>query len=260
VSFLDAYWSYVQKALVFAAIAGSFYALGRLASSRIMRAKFLGDVNLLRSIAKLTSLTLTIIGLLLALASIGVSLSGLLAAAGFTGIVVGLAAQQTLGNLIAGLILLFEGRAKIGDVVRVGESMGVVETVSLISTQVRLFTGELMTVPNQVLMSSSLVNVSSARARRIDVNIGISYSSSIEKARQAILAYLEAHPYVLAYPRPVVMVDSLGDSSVNLKVLLWVPAEKWFEVRSTVVGDLKAELEKSGVEIPFPQRVVWLKQ
>jgi len=254
------YWIYFKKIIVFSVIVTVFYLIAKFASNRIMKARFVGDINYLKSLARITKFSLIIIGLLIGLASIGVSLSGLLAAAGFTGIVVGLAAQQTLGHLIAGLTLLFEGRAKIGDIVQIDKFMGTIESISLLSTQVRLFTGELLTVPNQTVMSSLLVNYSNLKARRIDVTIGISYLSSIDKAKAVILEYLKRHPFVLAYPEPIVFIDSLGESSVNLIVRLWVPAAKWLEVRASIVGELKVELEKNGIEIPFPQRVVWLKQ
>jgi small-conductance mechanosensitive channel len=255
-----AYWAYVKKIVVFSMIVIFFYLVAKLASNRILKARFIGDINYLKSLARITKLSLVIIGILIGLASIGVSLTGLLAAAGFTGIVVGLAAQQTLGHLIAGLTLLFEGRARIGDVVKINDFWGTIESISLLSTQVRLFTGELLTVPNQTLMSSLLTNASNLKARRIDVNIGISYLSSIDRAREVIIGYLRRHPYVLAYPEPRVFIDSLGESSVNLRIMLWVPASKLFDVRGSIIGELKNELEKNGIEIPFPQRVVWLKQ
>lgn len=257
---LQEYWSYIYKILIFVSVVTVFYTIAKFVSNRLMKSRFIGDINYLKSLARVTKLFITILGLLVGLASIGVSLSGLLAAAGFTGIVVGLAAQQTLGHLIAGITLLFEGRAKIGDMIQINNYTGIIESISLLSTQVRLFTGELLTVPNQTVMSSLLINYSNLKARRIDVNIGISYASSIDKAREVILRYVERHPYVLNYPEPMIFIDSLGDSSVNLVVRLWVPASKWLEVRKSIVGELKTELEKNGIEIPFPQRVVWLKQ
>lgn len=256
---VSVYWGYLERITIFSAIVVSFYVIAKLTSDRILRSRFIGDINYLKSLARLIRVSLIIIGLLIGLASVGVSLSGLLAAAGFTGIVIGLAAQQTLGHLIAGITLLFEGRAKIGDTVMINDRMGVIESISLLSTQIRLFTGELLTVPNQTVMSSQIVNYSNLKARRIDIGIGISYSSDINRAREVILNYLERHPYVLAYPQPVVFIDSLGDSSVNLNVRLWVPAEKWLDVRKDIVGELKVVLESNGIEIPFPQRVVWLR-
>lgn len=254
------YWGHLQKALIFLVIVLVFYLLSSQISKRILKARFIGDINYQRSLSRFIRLFFLSLGFILGLASIGVSLSGLLAAAGFTGIVVGLAAQQTLGNLIAGLALLFEGRVKIGDTVRVGDSWGRVESVGLLSSNIRLFSGELLSLPNQQFMNSQIVNVSNIRARRIDVSIGISYSSDIESAKRIILSYLNRHPYVLAVPQPMVYVDSLGDSSVNLRIFLWTPAEMWLSVRAEVIGYLKVELEKNGIEIPFPQRVVWLRQ
>ncbi|MEM4913085.1 MAG: mechanosensitive ion channel family protein, partial [Desulfurococcaceae archaeon] len=148
---------------------------------------------------------------------------------------------------------------RVGDSIRVDNDWGIVESVGLISTRIRLWSGEILTLPNSVLLSSRLYNYTPAVARRADITIGISYRSDIGKAIDIIKRVLDENDLVLANPPPVVIVDSLGESSINLKVLYWAPSARFWDVRRTIVKDLKEALEKEGIEIPYPQRVVWLK-
>jgi len=241
-----------------AVIAASYYA-GRQLSKPIYRARAEVKPEVLHNIARLVRLAAILIGIAVALSIVGIDLGGLLLAAGFTGLVIGLAAQQTLSNLFAGLTLIFEDRIRVGDSVRVGDDWGMVESVGIMSTKIRLWSGEVLTIPNSVVVSSPIYNFSRSVARRAEVSIGISYTSDIGKAVEVIRSVLWENELVLAEPEPMVIVDSLGESSVNLKVLFWLPAQEFWTVRREVIADLKRALESSGIEIPYPQRVVWIK-
>ncbi|MEM3927054.1 MAG: mechanosensitive ion channel family protein [Desulfurococcaceae archaeon] len=236
-----------------------FYYIGKIVANKVFKIKTITTPEFAYNIAKTTRILFTMIGLLAALSIIGIDLGGLLIAAGFTGIVVGLAAQQTLGNLFSGLAMLFEGRVKIGDIVKINDNFGVVEHVGLLSTRIRLFSGEILLIPNSVLFNTNIYNYSSSIARRIEISIGISYRSDLNKALEIIRNELWENPLILAEPEPVILVDTLGESSVNLKIMFWVPSQYFLKVRSNIIGILKEKLENAGIEIPFPQRIVWLR-
>ncbi|MEM4557754.1 MAG: mechanosensitive ion channel family protein [Desulfurococcaceae archaeon] len=235
------------------------YYIGKVAGDYAKKALVKAPPEVIYNVSRATRLVFLIVGVLIALSILRIDLTGFLLAAGFAGIVIGLAAQQTLGNFFAGLTLLLEGRLRVGDSIRVDNDWGVVESVGLISTRIRLWSGEILTLPNSVLLSSRLYNYTPAIARRADITIGISYRSDIGKAIDIIKRVLDENDLVLANPPPVVIVDSLGESSINLKVLYWAPSTRFWDVRRTIVKDLKEALEKEGIEIPYPQRVVWLK-
>ena len=212
------------------------------------------------NISNTVKIIIILIGVMVALSILGVDLSGILLAAGFAGIVVGLAAQQTLGQFFSGLLLLLEGRIKNGELIKIGDDWGTVESIGLFSTQIRLWTGEILTIPNNSLASSSIYSFTKITAKRIDFVIGISYSSDIEKAIKIIEETLWDQELVLAEPKPLVVVKELGDSSVNLRVMAWIPMEKYWEAQKKLIGEIKRRLEENGIEIPFPQRVVWLRR
>ncbi|MEM4519198.1 MAG: mechanosensitive ion channel family protein [Sulfolobales archaeon] len=255
---LDSFDLLVRIVLAITSIAISYY-LGIFISNYIKKLKLKAPPELVYNIMKTVKLVMLFIGFLVALSLLGLELSGILIAAGFAGIVVGLATQQTLSQVFAGLSMLFEGRVKVGDSVRVGDDWGVVESVGIMSTQIRLWSGEVVTIPNNDLMSSKIYNYSRPIARRIEVSIGISYRSDVGKALNVIRSLLESKELILADPAPTLIVDSLGESSVNIRVLFWVPSREFWTVRSEIIKEIKEALERAGIEIPFPHRVVLIR-
>ncbi|MEM2383034.1 MAG: mechanosensitive ion channel family protein [Desulfurococcaceae archaeon] len=238
----------------------TLYYIGVFISKLIIeRIKVRAAPEVLISIRRGVRVLFTVIGSLAALSIIGIDLTGILVAAGFAGIVVGLALQQTLSQVFAGLLLIVEGRVKVGDAIRIGDDWGLVESIGIASTQIRLWSGEILTVPNTNVASSNIYNYSRSIARRAEFTLGISYSSDVYKAVEVIRKVLWNNSAVLAEPEPVIVVDSLGDSAINIKVMYWVPSQLFWSVRRTIVAEVKKALEEAGVEIPFPQRVVWLK-
>ncbi|RLG76939.1 MAG: mechanosensitive ion channel family protein [Thermoprotei archaeon] len=212
-----------------------------------------------KTVARGIKFAVVFVGAAIALTLLGIDMSGLLVATGFAGLVVGLAAQQSLGELFAGLFFMSEGSVRVGDVVKIDEDLGIVEDMGFLSARIRLLSGEIVRIPNSKLMSSKIYNLSKPTALRIEVVVGISYGSNISKAVNTIRRVLESHPLVLAEPEPKILVDSLGESSVNLKVWAWVPAKMIYEIKRDIVKQIKEALDREGIEIPFPQRVVWLR-
>lgn len=225
-----------------------------------MKLKLKAPPEILHNITRTLKIFLLALGFLIVLPILGIELSGLLVAVGFTGIVVGLAAQQILSQFFAGISLLLEGRARVGDSIRIGDDWGVIESIGLMSTQIRLWSGEILTMPNNDLVSSKIYNFSRPVARRVDISIPISYTSNVSKALEVIRSLLDSKELVLAEPQPVLIVDSLGDSVIIIKVLFWVPSQEFWTIRREIIREIKESLEAVGIEIPYPQRVIWLRE
>ncbi len=199
-------------------------------------------------------------GVVVALTPLGINLTGLLMVGGFASIVIGFAAQTVFSNFFSGMLLYIERPFKIGDPIKVLNYVGRVEDISMVSTKIRTWDGVLVRIPNEKLMNSDISNYSKSVARRIDIQIGISYGSDIERARQALLKMLEDHPLVLVYPPPHVYVVDYGDSAIILKVRCWVPTLTWFDTYMSLVAQIKPTLDKAGIEIPFPQLDLHVKE
>ncbi|MEG9193865.1 MAG: mechanosensitive ion channel family protein [Candidatus Methanoglobus sp.] len=188
---------------------------------------------------------------------LGLNLTGLLVAGGIAGIVIGFASQKVVSNLLSGLFLIAERPVKIGDQIVVGNIAGFVEDMNVMSTIVRTYDGLYVRIPNETLFTSNITNPVANAARRFEYTISIRYSDDAEKAIQIIKNVIEAHPFALKLPPPRVFVDSLGDSGVNIIARIWAPPSEWMDVKMDLLWKIKVELEKNGIKIPFPQRVVW---
>ncbi|MEO9364290.1 MAG: mechanosensitive ion channel family protein [Nitrososphaera sp.] len=203
------------------------------------------------------------IALLSALGVSGLDLSGLFLAGGFAGIIVGFATQSLFSNLISGIFLQIDKPMKIGDPVlitgKLPDVAGVVVEVTALSSRLRMFDGTYVRLPNSDVFLSEIRNYSGAAARRVELVIGVSYDSDAQKAIGIIQQSLKDTPLVLVEPAPDVYVDSLGASAVNINIWCWVPFTVWFDMRKLLVEQIKRELEVNGIEIPFPQQVVYVK-
>jgi len=249
----------VIKLLIFLVIivAGVIIAkIARLYTRRILKEKIPSET--LVATEKVTYYTIIIIAVIVALPYVGVSLSGLLVAGGVLGIVIGFASQTVVSNLISGFFLIAEKPIKIGDGVNIGDVSGVVKDIKILSTTIRTWDGVYVRLPNEKVFTSNIQNYVAHVARRFGYKIGISYGDDAEKAVNIIKNLLEEHPLILKEPAPQIFVEELGDSSVNLNIKIWAPSSEWYSVYTEMLWKIKVALEKEGIEIPFPQRVVWM--
>ena len=130
--------------------------------------------------------------------------------------------------------------------------------ISTFSCRVRKFDGTVIRIPNEKFFTSNIRSLTISTVRRADVMVGISYKDDIENAISVIKNEIRlTMPYVLRIPEPEFRVEELGDSSVNIQVLVWHPRDDWSQAQPILLTTIKRALDKSGIEIPFPQRVVW---
>ena len=193
-----------------------------------------------------------------ALERMGIQLSGLLLAGGITGIILGFASQNIVGNLISGIFLIIEKPIKIGDQVEIDKISGFITDIRIISTLIRTYDGLLVRIPNQQVFTSNITNLVGFPVRRFDFTIGIRYSDDADQAIFLIKDLIDKEPFALLNPAPSVYVSELGESSVNLIVRIWAPISEWFTLKTNLVWAVKKTLEENGIEIPYPQRVVYL--
>jgi small-conductance mechanosensitive channel len=197
-----------------------------------------------------------ILGSIAAIRPLGLDLSGLLLAGGIIGIVIGFASQTVVSNLLSGLFLFIDRPLKIGDPVRVEDIEGRVVDISMFSTKIRAWDGYIVRVPNDKVFNSIITNFERTPVRRIAFKIGVSYNTDLEKAKKAIMRAIEEHPFALITPSPEVFIDSFGENAIILSVRCWAPASVWFATKKDLIGAIKKELDKEGIVIPLPHRVL----
>jgi len=222
---------------------------------RGLRDKVSGDQ--LGIMTKVVYYGIIIIAVLAVLPTLGLNLSGLLVAGGIAGIVIGIASQSVVSNLISGLFLIVERPMKIGQAVNIAGIAGVVEDIRIISTTLRTFEGLYVRIPNEKVFTTNITNYVEYVARRLEYIVGIRYSDDADKAIGIIQNLHEKHLLTLKNPTPDIFVDNLGDNAVNIIVRIWVPTTEWYGIKKELLWKIKTALEDEGIEIAFPQRTVW---
>ncbi|HWQ49316.1 MAG TPA: mechanosensitive ion channel family protein [Methanosarcina sp.] len=187
---------------------------------------------------------------------IGIDPSGFLLAGGVTGIILGFASQNIVGNLVSGFFLMIERPIKIGDQVQINDVSGYVTDIRIISTRIRTFEGLLVRIPNQQVFTTNITNIVGHPVRRFEYTIRIRYSDDANAAIFLIKDLIDKEPFALLNPSPSVFVNDLADSSVNISVRIWAPVNEWFGIKTRILWNIKQSLEENGIEIPLPQRIV----
>jgi len=186
----------------------------------------------------------------------GVQTTSIVALLGAAGLAVGLALQGTMSNLAAGVMLMIFRPFKVGDFAEVSGVFGLVEDISLFTTDLKTFDNQHISLPNGKIWGEKIVNHSHHPIRGVDMHFGIAYDADIDLARQAIDQVLAEHEHVLGDPAPFVEVETLNDSSVDFLVRPFCDGSHYFDVLYSLPERIKKAFDKAGIEIPFPHRKV----
>jgi small conductance mechanosensitive channel len=205
---------------------------------------------------KMTGRLIVLIGIIVAIAQLGIEVGPLLAGLGIAGFVVGFALQDTLSNFASGLMILVYRPFDVGDVIEAGGVMGKVDQMNLVATMVLTFDNQLLVVPNKQIWGGVIRNVTHQDQRRVDMMFGIGYSDDIPKAEKVLAEIVAGHEKVLKDPEPVIRLHELGDSSVNFVVRPWSKTEEYWDVYWDITREVKQRFDAEGISIPFPQRDV----
>ncbi len=200
-------------------------------------------------------------GLVSACSQIGLDITALLTGVSIIGLAIGFAAQETLANFIAGVVIFWDRPFKVGDWVTVDATFSQVQRVTFRSTRLLTLDGQTVVFPNTFMLANKVLNHSAHPINRINIPVGIAYAASIDDARAALLALTTHDSRVVTDPPPAVVVDKLADSSVNLILRFWIRDESqeqamFFEYSEKV----KKALDAANIEIPFPHVQLMLEQ
>ncbi|MEO1481724.1 MAG: mechanosensitive ion channel domain-containing protein [Myxococcota bacterium] len=195
-----------------------------------------------------------------ALGQLGVETTSFAAILGAAGLAVGFALQGSLGNLAAGVLILFFRPFKVGDYVEAGGTAGTVKEIAIFSTTFNTPDNKKIIVPNASVTGGNITNYSAMDTRRIDFVFGIGYSDDLKKAKNLLVEIVSADERVLKDPAPVVAVSELADSSVNFVVRPWVKTADYWDVYFAITEEVKLRFDAEGISIPFPQTDVHLHQ
>ena len=275
-TFLDAVFSFLDKprqilnaAFTYSQIAvfiliiylSSFLAntIGYIASLKdehhgAERSKRLGSTILL------IRLTIFTLGFFIAVAASGIPIDKITIILGALSVGIGFGLQTIVNNLVSGIILAFERPIQIGDTIQVGTVEGVVKDIGIRASKIKNWDGAEVIIPNGDLLAHHLTNWTlSDKTRRVELTIGVAYDSDMDLVTALIQKQLEGDG-IMNLPAPKIFLQTFGDNSVNFRVLFWVnDFDVWVLIRDQVMRGIFKSFKENGIEIPFPQRDLYVK-
>ncbi|SHE40139.1 Mechanosensitive ion channel [Mariniphaga anaerophila] len=186
------------------------------------------------------------------IAELNINLAPIFGAAGVIGLIVGIASQTSIGNIISGFFLVSEKSFEIGDVIRLGDKTGTVYSIDLLSIKIRTFDNLLIRIPNQTVISTELTNVTRFPIRRMDVLVSVAYKEDLERVKTILENVVKENPLCLDEPEPVIIFQSFGASGIDIQLGVWTERVNYLNVKNSVFREIKEAFDKEGIEIPFP--------
>ncbi len=241
---LSAFVVAVSAYIVFKII--SFSLIKILKKSKVEKA-------LINIILTITKVVFFIFSVLMIASQLGVNVAAALAGIGVVGIAIGFASQDALSNIIAGFIIFLDKPFRVGDYITYEDKYGKIEEITIRSTRIRTQDNTYVVIPNQKIINEVVVDHTTNGNTRVVVSVNIAYKESIDEAREVIVNAVSKIEGVLDFPKPDVVVDSLGDFAVKLLVRVWVAdASIERKIHFISLEIVKKALDEAKIQIPFP--------
>lgn len=249
----------IMSLVVFIVFLSFFIFLGifvrRLLSGKILD-RLNMDSGLKYTLSRMSQYLIVVIGILLSFQFLGIDLTGLAVIFGLLSVGIGFGLQNVTANFISGLIVMFERPITIGDRVEVGGIEGDVTEINIRSTKIRTLNNTSIIVPNTEFVSNNVINYSHGESTfRLDINVGVSYSSNLDTVLKALNEVAEEHPKIMRTPPHQVHLSEFGDSSWDMHLRVWIPnVKERYILRNELHQAIVRKFADMGIEIPFPQR------
>ena len=217
------------------------------------------DESLEKFISSLIVVSLRIILFIVILGNLGVETTSFAAVLAAAGLAIGLALQGSLSNFAGGVLILIFKPYKTGDFIAAQGEMGVVKQIEIFTTKLNTTDNKEVILPNGAVSNGNITNYSSEKKRRVDITMGVSYDADIKQTKELLMKVLTDNKKVLSDPEPMIVLGELADSSVNFYLRPWALGDDYWDVYFEVMESCKIELDKAGIEIPFPQMDIYKK-
>ena len=256
----EAVWSVIKIVIALA-----IYFLGRWIVRRVVRLIDVAmerrkvDISLRSFMRNTVRVVFSLILVLIVVQTLGVNVTSLIAVFSAATLAIGMALSGTAQNFAGGVMILMMKPYRVGDYISAQGQSGTVREIKLFSTVITTTDNQTIYIPNNAIATAIIDNYTTAEQRRVDWTVGISYGDDVDVARETILAMLAADARILRETAPVVWVAALADSSVNLTVRAWVANADYWDVFFEYNERFYKELPKAGINFPFPQMDVHVK-
>jgi len=221
--------------------------LEKILNKKLVRRPFVGFI------LSVTRIVLYIVLVLIILGFFNISTAPLLTVLGTFGLALGLALKDHMSNLASGILIVINKQFEVGDYIECNNASGVVEKVELFTTKLITIDNKAIFVPNAYFTQNAVTNYTREDIRRVDVAIGVAYSSKVDDVKKAIDNVIKSNDAILEEPEYFVGLINFGDNSVNFTVRAWVKTADYWNVYFFINEQIKSEFEKQNIEIPYPQ-------
>ncbi|MGZ9898820.1 mechanosensitive ion channel family protein [Shewanella gaetbuli] len=257
--FLMAYGLKALAALVIFIIGKYFAGVSKRLTSKVLTNRNV-DQTVVSFVANMAWAIVFVFTVIATLGQVGVQTASLVAVIGAAGLAVGLALQGSLSNFASGVLMVLFRPCRVGDFVEAAGVAGVVDEITIFSTKLRTGDNKLIVAPNSAIMNGTITNYSALAKRRIDLVIGVGYTSDIAKTKAVLAEVLDNNGYVLKDPAYTIGLAELADSSINFVVRPWVNTSDYWPARFEIIEQIKNALDAAEIEIPFPQMDLHVKE
>lgn len=243
-----------------AAIFAITLVLSGMASNAVKRASRRlihkdADRTLLEFFSQVVRWLVLAMGLVVVLNRLGVQTASLLTVLGAASLAIGLALQGTLGNVAAGLMILFNKPYRIGDTVHIGEVRGTVHRLGLFATEINNSDNIRVYVPNTTVFSNEIYNITTNAALKIEVLVGVTYDADLNQVLDILRDVTQRQPERLNTHDPVIGLTEFGASAITARISVWVMPAHGNSARTSLMIDIKKAFDAAGIEIPYPHQV-----
>ncbi len=191
---------------------------------------------------------------------LGIDTTSLIALIGAASLAVGLALQDALKNLASGVVLIITRPFASGDYIEVAATSGTVKRMEIFNTILHTGDNRVVMIPNGKVLGSIITNYSALDQRRIDLDVGISYQDDLQRVKAVLLERLQNSPQLLQQPAPVVLVDSLGEYSMQLIIRVWAKTSDYSTARTELLENITLDFDRAGLSLPYPQLGIHLDE
>jgi len=186
----------------------------------------------------------------------GFKLSALLGAAGVLGIAIGFASQTSVSNIISGLFLISEKPFTIGDIIQIGDTVGYVISIDLLSVKVRTFDYRFVRIPNENMIKAEITNLTRFESRRVNLQLSVPYTADLPRVNSILEAVAAKEPLALKEPQPTIQFDCFGESGIGIMFGVWGRNEDYVLLRTNLIIQIMESFRAAGIDIPYQHIVV----
>jgi len=213
------------------------------------------DVSLRGFLSSLIGWALKIFLFITVAGQLGVETTSFAAVIAAAGLAIGMALQGSLSNFAGGALIMIFRPFKVGDYIEAQGEQGVVKDIQIFTTKVNTVDNKEVIIPNGALSNGNIINYSSEEKRRVDITFGVSYDADIKQTKDVLTNLILNTPYTFKEDANQVIVGELADSSVNFITRTWVKSADYWDAYFYIMENGKIELDKAGIEIPYPHSV-----